>query len=106
MSDADAERRGQDGPAGASGAAAQARADALLEAYLGELSAAQAAQALAVLVQRGVTRLHTLARAQAAAQRDAPGWPAWAQVQNAARSLVLQASTCRDLAQRLPRDGA
>jgi hypothetical protein len=49
-----------------------------------------------------VVQLHTLARTEAARRKDTPGWPAWAQLQNAARSLVLQASTCRDLARRLP----
>ena len=61
----------------------------------------EAAQVLATLVSRAATRLHTLTRAEAAARRDQPEWPAWAQLQNAARSLVLQASTCRDLATRL-----
>jgi hypothetical protein len=48
-----------------------------------------------------VTRLHNVARAEATARKNQPDWPAWAQLQNAARSLVLQASTCRDLALRL-----
>jgi hypothetical protein len=54
-----------------------------------------------VLVNRAGTRLHNLARGEAAAHKDQPEWPAWAQLQNAARGLVLQASTCRDLASRL-----
>jgi len=40
-------------------------------------------------------------RAEAGARKDQPDWPLWAQLQNASRSLVLQASTCRDLAARL-----
>ena len=92
--------------AGQGAAAGQARADALLEAYLGGLPPAAAAQALAVLANRAVARLYALARAQAAANKDAPAWPVWAQLQNAARAQVLQASTCRDLALRLPRDAA
>ena len=60
-----------------------------------------AAQTLGLLVSRAATRLHTLTRAEASARRQQPAWPAWAQLQNAARSLVLQASTCRDLAARL-----
>jgi hypothetical protein len=98
---------GSGGPGGARAAAtAQARADALLEAYVGGLPPAEAAQALAVLSNRAVARLYALARAQAAASREAPAWPVWAQLQNAARAQVLQASTCRDLALRLPRDAA
>ena len=79
----------------------QAQADALLASFADGLSPDAAALALAVLVNRGVTRLHGLARAEAAARKDQPEWPRWAQLQNASRSLVLQASTCRDLAQRL-----
>ena len=76
-------------------------ADELLESLIGELPPEAAAQALAMLVNRGATRLHNLARGEASARKDTPGWPAWAQLQNAARSLVLQSSTCRDLANRL-----
>ena len=107
MSDADAAGVGPgDGRGTPDAAAAQARADALLEGYLGGLPPAEAAQALAVLSARAVARLYALARAQAAANREAPAWPVWAQLQNAARAQVLQASTCRDLALRLPRDAA
>jgi hypothetical protein len=48
-----------------------------------------------------VTRLHNLGRTTAAARKAQPDWPLWAQLQNASRSLVLQASTCRTLAARL-----
>jgi hypothetical protein len=68
---------------------------------LAEAGPTEAAHLLAVLVNRAVTRLHSLARAEAAAARDTPSWPAWAQLQNASRGLILQASTCRELAQRL-----
>ena len=79
----------------------QAVADQMLDGLLAERAAEDAALALAVLVNRAVTRLHNLARAEAAARKEQPDWPAWAQLQNASRSLVLQASTCRDLAARL-----
>jgi hypothetical protein len=79
-----------------------AEADAALSALLGDRPPEDAARALALLVNRAVTRLHTLARTEAAAHKDEPAWPAWAQLQNGARALVLQASTCRDLANRLP----
>ena len=79
----------------------QADADAALADLLAGLEPHLAARALAVLVSRSAARLHTLTRAEAAARKDTPAWPAWAQLQNAARTLVLQASTCRDLALRL-----
>lgn len=78
--------------------------DALLETLLAGLPPEAAASALANLLNRAGARLHTLARAQAAAHKDQPAWPAWAQLQNASRALVLQSSTCRDLAARLPRE--
>jgi hypothetical protein len=76
--------------------------DDLLNAALEGQEPGAAAVTLAGLVNRAAARLHTLARAQATAQRETPEWPAWAQLQNASRSLVLQASTCRDLAAKLP----
>jgi hypothetical protein len=79
----------------------QREADALLAGLADRLEAEEAALALAVLISRAVTRLHNLSRAEASARKDQPEWPLWAQLQNASRSLVLQASTCRDLAARL-----
>jgi hypothetical protein len=79
----------------------QAAADRLLEGLVADRAAEEAALALAVLVNRAVARLHSLARAEAAARKEQPDWPVWAQLQNASRGLVLQASTCRDLATRL-----
>ena len=75
--------------------------DGLIASLTDGLTPEQAAQALALLAARTATRTHTLARAEAGARRGAPDWPAWAALQNAARQLVLQASTCRDLAGRL-----
>ena len=79
----------------------QAAADRTLDGLVADRAAEEAALALAVLVTRAVARLHTLARAEAAARKERPEWPVWAQLQNASRGLVLQASTCRDLARRL-----
>ncbi|MBV9324636.1 MAG: hypothetical protein JO352_12705 [Chloroflexi bacterium] len=76
-------------------------ADALLGPVLDDLPPEAAAQALAQVINRAAARLHALSRAQAAARKDQPDWPQWAQLQNAARALVLHASTCRDLAARL-----
>jgi hypothetical protein len=79
----------------------QAEADAALGQLIGGLAPAEAALALAVLANRTAARLHTLSRSAAAERKDQPDWPAWAQLQNAARTMVLQASTCRELAQRV-----
>jgi hypothetical protein len=79
----------------------QQEADALLGRLTESLEAEEAALALAVLVNRAVSRLHALSRGEAGARKEQPEWPTWAQLQNASRSLVLQASTCRDLAARL-----
>ena len=78
-----------------------AAADALLQQLVDGLTPEEAAQALAVLLNRAVARLHSLARSEAAARKGQPEWPTWAQLQNASRAMVLQASTCRDLAARL-----
>ena len=79
----------------------QSEADATLGQLTGGLTPAEAALALAVLANRTAARLHTLSRHEAAERKEQPDWPAWAQLQNATRNMVLQASTCRDLAARL-----
>ena len=76
-------------------------ADALIAQLTEGQAPEDAVQALAVLLSRAGTRLQLLARSYANAHREAAEWPTWAQLQNASRSLVLQASTCRDLAARL-----
>ena len=84
-----------------SGQTEQTQVDAQLNALLEGLTPTEAAMRLAVLRNRGAARLHQLARAEATARKGEPTWPAWAQLQNTARTLVLQSSTCRDLAARL-----
>jgi len=79
----------------------QVLADAVLDGLAQGGRPEDAALALAVLLNRAGTRLHNLTRGEAAARKEQPEWPAWAQLQNASRTLVLQASTCRDLAARL-----
>ncbi|HEV7662668.1 MAG TPA: hypothetical protein VGQ62_03965 [Chloroflexota bacterium] len=79
----------------------QATVDTMLTQLTDGLAPDAAALALAVLANRTVGRLHALSRAEATAHKDQPTWPLWAQLQNASRNLVLQASTCRDLAARL-----
>jgi hypothetical protein len=80
----------------------QAEPAAAVDALVEGLAPEAAAATLAGLINRAAARLHTLARAQAAGRKDQPDWAAWAQLQNASRSLVLQSSTARDLAARLP----
>jgi hypothetical protein len=79
----------------------QVDADTALGQLTDGLPPEQVVLALAVLANRTVARLHTVSRGEAAAHKDQPQWPTWAQLQNASRNLVLQASTCRDLAARL-----
>jgi hypothetical protein len=78
-----------------------ASADAALDALTAELAPEEAAQTLAAVANRAATRLHNLARAEAQARKGQPSWAGWAGLQNAARALVLQTSTCRDLAAKL-----
>ena len=80
-------------------------ADSVLDGVVDGLGPDDAAVVLATLISRGATRLHNLARTEAAARKEQPEWPVWAQLQNATRALVLQASTCRDLAARLHPQG-
>lgn len=79
----------------------QAEADASITALREGLEGPTAALALAVLAGRAATQLHNLARTEATASKGSPAWPSWAALQNATRNVVLQASTCRDLASRL-----
>lgn len=79
----------------------QGQVDGTLDELVGGQPAEEAALALAVLINRAVVRLHGLSRGEASARKEQPDWPLWAQLQNASRSMVLQASTCRDLAVRL-----
>jgi hypothetical protein len=82
----------------------QSQADARVAEAIDGLEPDAAAHMLAVLANRAATRLHGLTRGEATARRGQPTWPAWAALQNAARTLVLQSSTCRDLAGRLTND--
>ena len=79
----------------------QAEADAYLAQLTAGLSPEEVALALALLANRAATRLHNLARAESASRKGTPEWPSWAALQNAARNVVLQTSTGRDLAARL-----
>jgi hypothetical protein len=78
-----------------------AAADATLGAALDGLDAVEASQLLSALANRAAVRLHGLTRGEATARKGQADWAAWAALQNAARTLVLQSSTCRDMAGRL-----
>ena len=79
----------------------QSRIDALLREQAGGLSAEEATYLLAVFANRAAAELHRLARQEAVARKDTESWASWAALANAARSIVLQSSTCRDLAAKL-----
>ena len=74
----------------------QARADQVLADLLADLSPDEALYAAAVLLNRSATELHKRARAGANERRGGEAWGRWAGLQNLARNLVLQSSTCRD----------
>ena len=79
----------------------QAEADRLIKAFTAGLGPAEAVYAVAVIANRAAAELHRLARAEATARKGTPEWGNWAAFQNAARNLVLQSSTARDLTARL-----
>ena len=76
----------------------QARADQLVGDLLAGLDEEEAIYAVAVLVNRAAAELHKRARSGASARRGDETWGTWAGLQNVARNLVLQSSTCRDSA--------
>lgn len=79
----------------------QAEADRLVRELSAGLGPDDAAYAVAVIANRAASELHRLAKAEATARRGSPEWGSWAGAQNAARSLVLQSSTARDLVAKL-----
>ncbi len=76
----------------------QVQADRLIKDFAAALGPAETAYAVAVLANRAAAELHRLGRAEAVARKGAPEWGSWASLQNAARAMVLQSSTARDLA--------
>ena len=64
----------------------------------------QAVYVVAVLANRSAAELHRLANAQATATKGEPSWGNWASLQNAARRLVLDATSARDGAAKLGPD--
>jgi hypothetical protein len=65
---------------------------------------AEAALALAELLNRAAVELHKVARAESQTRRGQADWGAWAKLANAARTAVLHAASCRDAARGLSAD--
>jgi hypothetical protein len=80
---------------------AQARVDRLIRELQQGLDDEQAVYMVAVLANRSAAELHRLAKAQATATKGEPTWGSWASLQNAARRLVLDATSARDGAAKL-----
>ena len=79
----------------------QADADRLIKELADGLGPEEAVYTVAVIANRAAAEMHRLARAEATARKGTPEWGSWAAFQNAARNLVLQSSTARDLAAKL-----
>lgn len=88
-------------PAGQAPADAQAQVDRLIRELQDGLDPEQATYMVALLANRSAAELHRLAKAQATATKGAPAWGNWASLQNAARRLVLDATSAREGAARL-----
>lgn len=80
---------------------AQARVDGLIRELQQGLDEEQAVYMVALLANRSAAELHRLAKAQATATKGEPAWGSWASLQNAARRLVLDATSARDGAAKL-----
>ena len=80
---------------------AQARVDALIRDLQQGLDPDQAVYMVAVLANRSAAELHRLANSQAKATKGEPSWGSWASLQNAARRLVLDATSAREGAAKL-----
>jgi hypothetical protein len=80
---------------------AQAKVDALIRELQTDLDDVQAVYMVALLANRAAAELHRLAKAQATATKGEAAWGSWASLQNAARRLVLDATSARDGAAKL-----
>lgn len=88
-------------PTGPAPAEAQATVDSLIRDLTRSLDPEQAVYVVSVLASRSAAELHRLAKAQATATKGEPAWGSWASLQNAARRLVLDATSARDGAAKL-----
>ncbi|MFN8635940.1 MAG: hypothetical protein U0893_18995 [Chloroflexota bacterium] len=80
---------------------AQATVDRLIRDLTRGLDSEQAVYLVSVLANRSAAELHRLAKVQATATKGEPAWGSWASLQNAARRLVLDATSARDGAAKL-----
>jgi hypothetical protein len=80
---------------------AQARVDGLIRELQEGLAEEQGVYMVALLANRAAAELHRLAKARATATKGAPAWGSWASLQNAARRLVLDATSAREGAAKL-----
>lgn len=88
-------------PAGQAPADAQARIDSLIRDLQQGLDTDQAVYMVAVIANRAAAELHRLSKSQATATKGEPAWGNWASLQNAARRLVLDATSAREGAAKL-----
>ena len=79
----------------------QAEADRVIKELSARLGPEEAVYAVTVLANRAAAEMHRLAKTEATARKGSPEWGTWASFQNAARNLVLQSSTARDIAAKL-----
>jgi hypothetical protein len=91
----------QSASAGQAPADAQTQVDRLIRGLQDGLDPDQATYMVALLANRSAAELHRLAKAQATATKGAPAWGSWASLQNAARRLVLDATSAREGAAKL-----
>jgi hypothetical protein len=88
-------------PAGKAPTDAQAQVDRLIRQLQEGLDVDQAIYMVALLANRAAAELHRQAKSKATATKGEPSWGTWASLQNAARRLVLDATSAREGAAKL-----
>ena len=76
----------------------------LLRAFSNVAPPEEAGRLLANSSNRSIALLYKLARDQAVAHKGTKDWSTWAKLANAARTAVLAASMCREIANGMARD--
>lgn len=82
----------------------RAEAERVITSALEAWPEAERVRLLTALLHRASVELNKSARQRSNETRGQPEWGTWAGLQNTTRSLVLQASTCRDLVEKLSRE--
>jgi len=72
-----------------------------IKSILEKNSREDAALILAYVARKAAIELHKLAREEANRRKGGPDWGRWASLMNAARELVLNTTTSRDVAARI-----